>query len=500
MIANDGKCTLREAVIAANTDTASGAAAGECPAGAGADTIVLPAGTFLLSIPPSGAFDATSGELDVTTTLTIIGAGEASTIIDASLIHDRIFRVSGGRFTLSQVRLQNGYGASGGGIEFTDATGPQSLSHMSVLSSSASAGGGGIFAGSLTHPGLVMTDVLLSNNSASVGGGYSAGFLSASTFTNVTLTNNVATFEGGGIQLDRGTLVLNGSNISGNQGYALGAGISDFGVLTVTNGTFAGNILTSTTGMGGAIYVAGSRTASLNTVAVMSNSAPYGGGIYVAGSALAQMDNITFFANAAPTTAGGGGQGGALYNAGTTGLTNATLSGNHGGACSGIVFHNGPGLGGALYNLTGTTTLINSTVAQNCMQNFFTGASVQVISGSVKVKNSIFDGNSASTCNGTVTSLGHNLEDQDTCSFHQTGDLTNTNPLLGPLQTNGGTLLTHALQGNSPAIDVAENVDCPAFDERGYRRPVDGNRDGLAVCDMGAYELWLSTFLPLLGR
>src|SRR3954454_5298916 len=39
VLANDGQCTLREAVIAANTDKASGALAGECPAGSGADTV-----------------------------------------------------------------------------------------------------------------------------------------------------------------------------------------------------------------------------------------------------------------------------------------------------------------------------------------------------------------------------------------------------------------------------------------------------------------------------
>lgn len=39
--ANDGECTLREAIVAANTDTASGVAIGECAAGSGSDTIVF---------------------------------------------------------------------------------------------------------------------------------------------------------------------------------------------------------------------------------------------------------------------------------------------------------------------------------------------------------------------------------------------------------------------------------------------------------------------------
>lgn len=44
---DDGTCSLREAVIAANTDTSSGAAPGECPAGSGTDTIALTAGAGL---------------------------------------------------------------------------------------------------------------------------------------------------------------------------------------------------------------------------------------------------------------------------------------------------------------------------------------------------------------------------------------------------------------------------------------------------------------------
>ncbi len=60
--ANDGVCTLREAITAANTDTASGAAAGECAAGAGADDIVF-------NIPGAGAkLIATTAVLPIITT------------------------------------------------------------------------------------------------------------------------------------------------------------------------------------------------------------------------------------------------------------------------------------------------------------------------------------------------------------------------------------------------------------------------------------------------
>ena len=49
---DDGKCTLREAILAADTDTASGTLSGECIAGFEADTIQLPAGTYAFATNP----------------------------------------------------------------------------------------------------------------------------------------------------------------------------------------------------------------------------------------------------------------------------------------------------------------------------------------------------------------------------------------------------------------------------------------------------------------
>jgi CSLREA domain-containing protein len=67
----DGDCSLREAVQAANSDTAVDA----CPAGAGADTITLPAGTYLL--------DQAGGDLKLTSDIALRGAGANATILDA---------------------------------------------------------------------------------------------------------------------------------------------------------------------------------------------------------------------------------------------------------------------------------------------------------------------------------------------------------------------------------------------------------------------------------
>jgi hypothetical protein len=62
-------------------------------------------------------------------------------------------------------------------------------------------------------------------------------------------------------------------------------------------------------------------------------------------------------------------------------------------------------------------------------------------------------------------------------------DLLNVDPLLGPLQDNGGPTFTHALLPGSPAINAGDNTDAPEFDQRGLPR-VTGPR-----IDIGAYEV-----------
>jgi len=107
----------------------------------------------------------------------------------------------------------------------------------------------------------------------------------------------------------------------------------------------------------------------------------------------------------------------------------------------------------------------------------------------LKVKNTIIAGNTAGTgpdCYGTLTSYGCNLiEDISDCTI--TGDETcniyGEDPLLGPLQDNGGLTFTHALLEGSPAIDaVCTDCGCTTIDgapvtsdQRGEPRPADGN-------------------------
>jgi hypothetical protein len=148
---------------------------------------------------------------------------------------------------------------------------------------------------------------------------------------------------------------------------------------------------------------------------------------------------------------------------------------------------NSAGFGGGILNF-GSVTLTNATVTDNSANfngsGIFNGLNPR---GTVTLKNTIV-ANSFINCSGPITSAGHNLDSGNTCGLTGPGDLTNINPLLGPLQDNGGVTFTHALLPGSPAIGTG-SPDCPppATDQRGVTRPQG------ATCDIGAYELSAAT-------
>jgi CSLREA domain-containing protein len=105
----DGKCSLREAISASNLDAAVDA----CPAGMDDDTIILPEGHYILRLAGAGEDDNATGDLDLRSNVTLIGAGSGLTIIDGGGI-DRVLDVhAGARVVVHGVTIINGATANG---------------------------------------------------------------------------------------------------------------------------------------------------------------------------------------------------------------------------------------------------------------------------------------------------------------------------------------------------------------------------------------------------
>jgi hypothetical protein len=177
-------------------------------------------------------------------------------------------------------------------------------------------------------------------------------------------------------------------------------------------------------------------------------------------------------------------------------LINSTISGND------TIDANA--LGGVIN--FGSLTMMNTTVSDNgCIGGCGSASSAFRNEGSAVVRGTIVANQRGvilepdapvQDCQnlGTLLSLGNNLDSDGSCGFTSPGDLT-ADPLLGPLANNGGPTLTHALLPGSPAIDAVAVADCvDAFgdpittDQRGVPRPLDGDGDGVVLCDVGACE------------
>ncbi len=379
--------------------------------------------------------------------------GDNKVILDAHGISNHFTLQAGQQLTLTQITLVNGRNTANCG-------------------------------GSIYVPGtarLILNEIRFNNNSSDFQGGAVCNWGSAN-ISATLFTSNTAGTHGGAIG-NYGTLSVNSSLFMQNRSSINGGGIDTTGSLTIADSIFVSN----TVGFrGGGInnYLG---TLTIAGSSFISNTAKlYGGGLANDGGPTT-VSASTFRDNYADN------YGGAVEDTGSLTLINSTVSGNRAKT-------NG---GGLYWATAGGFTLLNDTFFNNSAGvqggNIYASGTYTAALG---LKNTIVAAGSPNNCDSPIVSQGHNLESANTCGWTAAGDQINTNPQLGSLRNNGGTTWTHALLVGSPAIDRGTNSGCPVADQRGVSRPIDGNRDGSAVCDIGAYEAptYWPVFLSLVQR
>jgi parallel beta helix pectate lyase-like protein len=360
----------------------------------------------------------------------------------------------------------------------------------------ASSGGGDIINFSLAYPAtivlsstLAITKSLTINGpgatSLTISGGNAVGVMSVTasdlvTVSGVTIANGSGVSLGGGIY-NTSQVVVNNS-VFYNNGASFGGGIFNAGTLTITNSTFT------------------------------NNTAHTGGGIVNSNNSSVSITSTTFYNNNATTA--GTGLGGGLANRSRANISNSTFSVNNsafsGGGISNsdtgvsfitnTTFYNNSALitGGGIYNIA-ALTITQSTFYGNSAE-FSTGGGIFASSAAALGNTLLANSPSRDNCFGTITSLGYNLDNANSCSFAASGDLTSTNPFLSPFANYGGATQTMPLFVGSPAIDhVPPGANgCGTLiktDQRGYPRPVNTN------CDIGAVEgTFYPSYFPLIAK
>jgi hypothetical protein len=308
------------------------------------------------------------------------------------------------------------------------------------------------------------------------------------TLTDSTVRGNrvIGFYLGGGGIFNTGTLTLTRSTIYGNWArYSGGGGILNTGTLTLTDSTVSGN---TTTGGGGGIFgdyvdADAHSTITLTHSTVSGNTAGAGGGLAIFGGSLT-LTHSTVSGNTSTNGLGGGLYTSYASNYGT--LTHSTVSGN-----------TSYGYGGGIFN-TGTLTLIHSTVSGNralCGAGLDTGEGTTLTLTASMVAKNLDGGDCGTQCiySGLFISNGYNLDSDESCSLTAPTDRPGVDPLLGPLQKNGGPTLTHALLPGSPALGAIPwgTNGCGTTQYSDQRRRARPEAAG-GACDIGAYEVELA--------
>jgi len=534
-------CSLREAIIAANATTVSDTII------LGAGRFELSLGGIQSATEENSA---ATGDLDITSNLIIQGNGNAGintdTIISGEQI-DRIFHILSPNpddtvptrpvVTIRDLIITNGaVDARNGGALNNSTLSNTTLINVTISNSSTTNLGSilsmGMGGGVYNDGTLIITESIITGNVADVnqtpsgrfgGGGFYNDINSNATLRGVTISSNNANnsflaeafVTGGGI-LNLGTLfVLDNVGIpsviggtvaaAGNKTHS-GGGISNIGgFLTVANTTISNNstIITANPAdiesgsTGGGIFSSNAgdnRGSLLITAATISNnySDRQGGGIFNSGVPIIVThstinDNASRFLGAGVSNVGDQ----------SAEITNSTIVFNRAVDSANAASTQGGGLWtSSRINLNAVTLAGNvASVGEQLYVKDNSATDPKNLEPQVSFSNTLVSDSPANSsqannnCGGDtnfIVSQNFNLDSGETCTFANTSDQVNIDPLLSldGLQRNEGSegtippTRTIALQENSPAID--QGTGCPQLDQRYFFRS--------NACDTGAYE------------
>ena len=415
-----------------------------------------------------GGDDATDPNGVVTDTADIVGPNayhvvtgsgvDTTAILDgfvitagyASLTPPNIHGYGGGMFNWSGSPILNnlifsgntaGKGAAyyGGGGMFNIRSSNPILSNVTFVANTAGSGGGMYNDGS--NPRL--NDVTFSGNKAIDSGGMENYSNSSPTLKDVTFSGNVASVNAGGMGISINSKpILSHVTFVDNSAGDYGGGIGKFGGSPIlTDVEFSGNRAGRE---GGGLYNGISGSPVLTNVAFVNNSTAGTGGGMLNHESSAELTNITFSGNSA------GEFGGGLCNTFSSRamLTNVTFTGNKAPHGSGVC------------SVGGSFTLVNG-----------------IVWGNTPTQDQVY--NDHVTPDITYSDIEG--------GFPGVGNI-NVNPRFGDFGYYDSPTRLFALLTGSPVIDRGSPSNCPATDQLGLPRPMDGDKDGSAICDMGAFE------------
>jgi predicted outer membrane repeat protein len=434
-----------------------------------------------------------------------------------------------GTLTLDNVVFSGNSAVQGGGGIYNSPSGSLTISGATLSNNRTAEGSGGAI---LNDGTLTINQSTVSGNHGGEGAGLYNSVSATLTVGNCTISSNSGANDGGGIY-SSGKLAVTSSTISGNTAIDNGGGILSAGTLTVTGTTISSNSISDS--MGSAIDVIGG-TVTISDTMISSNMAHSGFGTVALKSPLATLDTCTISNNdsgmsggllnngtltlsnstVSGNTSGGSGAAAGIVNNGTLTVTTSTVSGNSGFAggiwnSAALTISNSTvsgnsamapgvqsagGIAAVAQNGAATVQLVNDTIANNTVNGNSQSAGQLLASrtisstsqATIELHNTIVAGdgtkpNFFADTGGSFISDGHNLSNDGGGGFLTgPGDLVNTNPLLSPLQENGGPTPTMALLPGSPAIDSGDGMNAPAADQRGIARSSNG------MMDIGAFE------------